>query len=81
MCLFCVDQIGDYAAAIDSSLRAVRANERLVSRGIITPFYSGYMLHDYHMLVYAAMLAANESVTLIFVTVPATVTWRVYECV
>ena len=53
-------QVGDYQAALRCSLRAVEANTKLVRLGANTPFYSGYVLHDYHMLVYAAMLAADE---------------------
>ena len=52
---------GDYDAAVAVNVAAVRANDAVYSNGAGTPFYVGYAAHDYHMLVYAAMLAGQEA--------------------
>ena len=57
--------VGDYERACESNLAAVRANREIMERckgGQAGTFYNGYIAHDYHMLIYAAMLGGFEAV-------------------
>ncbi|KAE8371579.1 hypothetical protein BDV26DRAFT_302658 [Aspergillus bertholletiae] len=56
--------VGDYRRAIDSNTAAVLADEKYLAREGAKNFYSFYRLHNYHSLVYAAMLAGQSKVAL-----------------
>eukprot|EP00941_MAST-03F_sp_MAST-3F-sp1_P003777 g3777.t1 len=55
-------QVGKYKLAVDANLAAVKADEKGCE--LIENFtgsgYSGYILHNYHMLVFAAMMGGME---------------------
>eukprot|EP01104_Vermistella_antarctica_P006254 TRINITY_DN16974_c0_g1_i1.p1 TRINITY_DN16974_c0_g1~~TRINITY_DN16974_c0_g1_i1.p1 ORF type:complete len:645 (+),score=124.50 TRINITY_DN16974_c0_g1_i1:107-1936(+) len=54
--------VGNYGAAIRSNAAAVKANDKVYTVAHSgTGFYKGYAGHDYHMLIYSAMLAGAES--------------------
>ncbi|KAL4964474.1 tetratricopeptide repeat protein [Aspergillus stella-maris] len=56
--------IGDYKNAVEYNHRATLADDKyFLSRGGLT-FYSYYRLHDYHSLIYAAMLGGYSKVAL-----------------
>jgi tetratricopeptide (TPR) repeat protein len=56
--------VGDYRRSIDSNTAAVRADEKYLAREGAKDFYSFYRLHNYHSLIYAAMLAGQSKVAM-----------------
>lgn len=56
--------VGDYGRAIDSNVDACLADEKFVAEHGTQNFYSFYMMHDYHSLIYAAMFAGQFRVAL-----------------
>ncbi|ENH73482.1 hypothetical protein FOC1_g10008974 [Fusarium oxysporum f. sp. cubense race 1] len=56
--------IGDYRRAIDTNLKATAADDKLYAKEGPCNFYSLYRLHNYHSLIYAAMLAGQSRVAL-----------------
>ncbi|KAE8419379.1 hypothetical protein BDV36DRAFT_307916 [Aspergillus pseudocaelatus] len=56
--------VGDYRRSIDSNTAAVLADEKYLAKNGAKNFYSFYRLHNYHSLVYAAMLAGQSNVAL-----------------
>ncbi|KAE8368783.1 hypothetical protein BDV27DRAFT_153605 [Aspergillus caelatus] len=56
--------VGDYRRSIDSNTAAVLADEKYLAKNGAKNFYSFYRLHNYHSLVYAAMLAGQSKVAL-----------------
>ncbi|CAN9364858.1 unnamed protein product [Alternaria alternata] len=56
--------VGDYRRAIDANADACRADEKYVAEHGARNFYSFYMMHNYHSLVYAAMFAGQFKVAL-----------------
>ncbi len=55
--------VGDYKSAVDANKRALDADDRCIQHGkggSAGSFYLGYISHDCHMLVYAAMLGGME---------------------
>ena len=51
--------VGHYPEAIAANEAAIRADRQLVANGAIGSFFVGYAAHDYHMLIFAAMYAAQ----------------------
>ncbi|OJJ30374.1 hypothetical protein ASPWEDRAFT_121490 [Aspergillus wentii DTO 134E9] len=67
--------IGDYRRAIDANYKATLADDKFLAREGAYNFYTMYCLHNYHSLIYAAMLAgkvktAIESVDRMEATLP-----------
>ncbi|KAL4871228.1 hypothetical protein BDV12DRAFT_164435 [Aspergillus spectabilis] len=56
--------VGDYRAAVRANQRATIADEKYLSLEGAMNFYSNYRLHNYHTLIYAAMLAGQKDVAL-----------------
>lgn len=56
--------IGDYRRSIDCNMKATIADDKFYARHGGANFYSMYRLHDYHSLIYAAMLAGQSQVAL-----------------
>jgi len=56
--------VGDYRRSISSNLEAVKADELYRKRTGGKGFYTFYRLHNYHSLIYAAMLAGQSRVAL-----------------
>ncbi|EMD95483.1 hypothetical protein COCC4DRAFT_67374 [Bipolaris maydis ATCC 48331] len=56
--------VGDYGRAIDSNADACLADEKYVAEHGTQNFYSFYMMHDYHSLIYAAMFAGQYKVAM-----------------
>ncbi|KAE8140702.1 hypothetical protein BDV38DRAFT_289816 [Aspergillus pseudotamarii] len=56
--------VGDYRRSIDSNTAAILADEKYLANNGANNFYSFYRLHNYHSLVYAAMLAGQSKVAL-----------------
>ncbi|OGM45665.1 TPR domain protein [Aspergillus bombycis] len=56
--------VGDYRRSIDSNTAAVHADEKYLAKNGAKNFYSFYCLHNYHSLVYAAMLAGQSTAAL-----------------
>ncbi|KAE8150301.1 hypothetical protein BDV25DRAFT_172248 [Aspergillus avenaceus] len=56
--------VGEYRRSIDSNTKAVQADEKYLAKEGAKNFYSFYRLHNYHSLVYAAMLAGQSKVAL-----------------
>ncbi|KAH6882820.1 hypothetical protein BKA58DRAFT_25509 [Alternaria rosae] len=56
--------VGDYRRAIDANASACLADEKYVSKHGAQNFYSFYMMHNYHSLIYAAMFAGQLKVAL-----------------
>lgn len=56
--------IGDYRRAIDTNLKATAADDKYYAKEGPRNFYSLYRLHNYHSLIYAAMLAGQSRVAL-----------------
>ena len=56
--------VGDYRRAIDANADACRADEKYVAEHGARNFYSFYIMHNYHSLVYAAMFAGQFKVAL-----------------
>lgn len=55
---------GDYRRAIASSIQAVRADTEYVARGGGNDFYTIYRMHNYHTMIYAAMLSGQFKVAM-----------------
>jgi tetratricopeptide (TPR) repeat protein len=55
---------GEYRRAIASNLDASRADEKFVAKRGALNFYTLYRCHDYHFIVYAAMLAGQSKIAL-----------------
>ncbi|KAH8170119.1 tetratricopeptide repeat domain-containing protein [Sarocladium implicatum] len=60
--------VGDYNSAVEANAAAVVADERFLAREGPMNFYTLYRCHDYHFLLYAAMLAGQSKVALEAVT-------------
>ncbi|GAB1191935.1 hypothetical protein APSETT444_001119 [Aspergillus pseudonomiae] len=56
--------VGDYRRSIDSNTAAIHADEKYLAKNGAKNLYSFYRLHNYHSLVYAAMLAGQSKVAL-----------------
>lgn len=56
--------IGDYRRAVEYNLKATIADDKFFQRSGDLTFYSYYRLHDYHSLIYAAMLAGKSKAAL-----------------
>ncbi|OJJ98664.1 hypothetical protein ASPACDRAFT_44294 [Aspergillus aculeatus ATCC 16872] len=56
--------VGDYRHALHNNLQATRADDRFFSLRGGENFYSFYRLHDYHSLIYAAMLLGQSRAAL-----------------
>lgn len=56
--------LGDYRRSIASNTKATIADDKYYAREGGQNFYSFYRLHDYHSLIYAAMLAGQAAVSL-----------------
>ncbi|KZF23911.1 hypothetical protein L228DRAFT_282583 [Xylona heveae TC161] len=56
--------VGDYRRSVDSNTAAVLADEKYLAREGAKNMYSFYRLHNYHSLVYAAMLSGQSKVAL-----------------
>ncbi|CAG9950705.1 unnamed protein product [Clonostachys rosea f. rosea IK726] len=81
--------VGDYRRAVEYNLKATIADDKYFQKNGALTFYSYYRLHDYHSLIYAAMLAGKSKAAidatdrmeatitegLLRVETPALVTW------
>ncbi|KAK6528841.1 hypothetical protein TWF694_004075 [Orbilia ellipsospora] len=56
--------VGDYRRAIASNAAAIVADEKYLTNTGLQNFYTLYRSHDYHSLIYAAMLAGKSKVAL-----------------
>ncbi|EWZ78645.1 hypothetical protein FOCG_17976 [Fusarium oxysporum f. sp. radicis-lycopersici 26381] len=56
--------VGDYLRAIDTNLKATAADDKYYAKEGPRNFYTLYRLHNYHSLIYAAMLAEQSRVAL-----------------
>lgn len=56
--------VGDYRRALHTNLRATIADDKYYAREGGENFYSLYRMHDYHSLIYGAMLAGNSRAAL-----------------
>ncbi|KAI0469649.1 hypothetical protein GGR56DRAFT_675122 [Xylariaceae sp. FL0804] len=56
--------VGDYRRAVEYNLKATVADDKYFARNGGLTFYSYYRLHDYHSLIYAAMLAGKSRAAL-----------------
>ncbi|KAF7562267.1 hypothetical protein G7046_g1866 [Stylonectria norvegica] len=56
--------VGDYRRAVEYNLKATIADDKYFQRDGGLTFYSYYRLHDYHSLIYAAMLGGKSKVAL-----------------
>lgn len=56
--------VGDYRRSIDSNMKATLADDRFYARHGGNNFYSFYRLHNYHSLIYAAMMTAQSGLAL-----------------
>lgn len=56
--------VGDYRRAIDTNIKATLADDKYYAKEGGCNFYSLYRLHDYHSLIYAAMMAGQSHVAL-----------------
>ncbi|KAH7153648.1 hypothetical protein EDB81DRAFT_932315 [Dactylonectria macrodidyma] len=56
--------VGDYRRAVEYNLKATVADDKYFQKNGASTFYSYYRLHDYHSLIYAAMLAGKSKVAL-----------------
>lgn len=56
--------VGDYRRAIDTNMKATIADDKFFAKRGGRSFYSFYRLHNYHSLIYAAMLAGQSRVAL-----------------
>jgi tetratricopeptide (TPR) repeat protein len=55
---------GDYRQVVASNTQAIKADAKFVSRDGAINFYTLYRCHNYHFLIYAAMLAGQSAVAL-----------------
>lgn len=56
--------IGDYRRAVEYNLKATIADDKFFKQNGDLTFYNYYRLHDYHSLIYAAMLAGKSKAAL-----------------
>lgn len=56
--------VGDYQRSIDYNTKATYADDKFFAKAGGVNFYSYYRLHNYHSLIYAAMLAGQLRVAL-----------------
>lgn len=56
--------VGDYRRAVEYNLKATIADDKFFQKNGAVTFYSYYRLHDYHSLIYAAMLAGKSKAAL-----------------
>ncbi|KAI6781469.1 uncharacterized protein J7T54_001431 [Emericellopsis cladophorae] len=56
--------IGDYRRAVEYNFKATTADDKFFARRSAPTFYGYYRLHDYHSLIYAAMLAGKSKAAL-----------------
>ncbi|KAI9154680.1 TPR domain protein [Paramyrothecium foliicola] len=56
--------IGDYRRAVEYNLKATIADDKYFQKNGGLTFYSYYRLHDYHSLIYAAMLGGKSKAAL-----------------
>ncbi|UPL02787.1 hypothetical protein LCI18_013721 [Fusarium solani-melongenae] len=56
--------VGDYRRAVEYNLKATIADDKYFQRNGGLTFYSYYRLHDYHSLIYAAMLGGKSKAAL-----------------
>lgn len=56
--------IGDYRSAVSANATAVLADNKLVEKKGRMNFYTFYHVHNYHSLIYAAMLSGQSKVAL-----------------
>ncbi|OJJ50090.1 hypothetical protein ASPZODRAFT_157068 [Penicilliopsis zonata CBS 506.65] len=54
--------IGDYRRSVDSNLAATIADDKYLAHRGAKNMYSFYRMHDYHSLIYAAMLSGRYAV-------------------
>ncbi|KAI1322764.1 hypothetical protein F5Y16DRAFT_385547 [Xylariaceae sp. FL0255] len=56
--------VGDYRRAVEYNLKATLADDKYFERNGGLTFYSYYRLHNYHSLIYAAMLGGKSKAAL-----------------
>lgn len=56
--------VGDYRRAVEYNLKATIADDKYFQQNSALTFYSYYRLHDYHSLIYAAMLGGKSKAAL-----------------
>lgn len=56
--------VGDYRRAVEYNLKATIADDKFFRQSGDLTFYSYYRLHDYHSLIYAAMLGGKSKAAL-----------------
>ncbi|KAJ5673848.1 hypothetical protein N7462_009287 [Penicillium macrosclerotiorum] len=56
--------VGDYRRAVEYNLKATIADDKYFQQNGGLTFYSYYRLHDYHSLIYAAMLGGKSKAAL-----------------
>ncbi|KAL4986244.1 tetratricopeptide repeat domain protein [Aspergillus falconensis] len=56
--------VGDYRRGVESNAAAVRADEKYLARNGAKNMYSFYRLHNYHSLIYNAMLSGQSQIAL-----------------
>ena len=56
--------VGDYRRAVEYNLKATIADDKFFQQNGGLTFYSYYRLHDYHSLIYAAMLGGMSNAAL-----------------
>ncbi|KAJ6189200.1 hypothetical protein N7519_004108 [Penicillium mononematosum] len=56
--------VGDYRRAVEYNLKATVADDKYFQQNGGLTFYSYYRLHDYHSLIYAAMLGGKSKAAL-----------------
>lgn len=56
--------VGDYRRSIDSNTAAVNADEKYLAKKGGKNFYSFYRFHNYHSLIYAAMMCGQRRIAL-----------------
>ncbi|PKS08569.1 hypothetical protein jhhlp_004955 [Lomentospora prolificans] len=56
--------VGDYRRALNTNLKATIVDEKYVAREGVENFYSFYRMHNYHSLIYAAMMSGRAAISL-----------------
>ncbi|CAI4212341.1 unnamed protein product [Parascedosporium putredinis] len=56
--------VGDYRRALNTNLKATFADDKYVAREGARNFYSFYRMHNFHSLIYAAMMAGRSAAAL-----------------
>ena len=56
--------VGNYHRAVEYNLKATIADDKFFQKNDALTFYSYYRLHDYHSLVYAALLSGRSKAAL-----------------